>query len=177
MPKRGREPDDASQDLIDDIRDQDERDGVETYHNNELATIHKLYDDSMRELYKEFNTKDQSTLSERDQIRMKTKVEYQETLRDDRVRHLESEKQKRLSDICVKIGARSKRRRIDKTLNECSVLASQSAKEIDWKDIGKQKHLQKSLKILNDKMSEEQHEKYQVLLEDLKKNGHKILNK
>lgn len=177
MPKRGREPDDASQDLIDDIRDQDERDGVETYHKNELATIHKLYDDSMEELYKEFKTKDPSTLTERDQIRMKTKMEYQETLRDDRIQHLASEKQERLSDLTSKIAARSKRRRIDKTLKECSALASQSAKEIDWKDIGKQKHLQKSLKMMNDKMSEEQHKKYKVLLEDLKKNGHKILNK
>jgi len=177
MPKRGREPDDASQDLIDDIRDQDERDGVETYHKNELATIHKLYDDSMEELYKEFNTKDQSTLSERDQIRMKTKVEYQETLRNDRIQHLDSEKQERLSDLVSKTTARSKRRRIDKTLKDCSVLASQSAKEICWKDIGKQKHLQKSLKLMNDKMSKEQHKKYKVLLEDLKKNGHKILNK
>lgn len=43
-------PDDASQDLIDDIGDQDERDGVETYHKNELATIHKLYDGYSRDV-------------------------------------------------------------------------------------------------------------------------------
>lgn len=176
MPKRSR-IDDASQELIDRMRDEDELEAIHLSHKNEVASIQKLYEDSISEIYKQFKTRDPENLPDRDQLIMKQKLEYEETLKQDRINLLNSEREEKEKNLQEKVHKRKRRRYIDKKLNECSLIASQDAKEINWKDIGKQKHLQLTLQKSKDSMSEEQELKYKQLMDDLKKNGHKVLNK
>jgi hypothetical protein len=176
MPKRAREPDPETQDLIDSLQDQDELESIQRNYENERATIETIHASSLETIRKEFKTLDPETLPERDQLRLKQKLEFEEGLHKDRLKALEAEKVENEETQVVKVTRRRKRRHIDLKLQECESIAEMSVKEIEWRLIGKNRHLQHILKDVKDKMSEEQHQKYETLMKDLKKNGHKIFS-
>lgn len=176
MPKRAREPDSDSQDLIDSLQDQDELESIQRNYENERATIETIHMSSIEAIREEFKTLDPETLPERDQLRLKQKMEFEEGLHKDRLKALEVEKVENEETRCIKVTKRRKRRHIDRKLKECETIAEVPAKEMEWQLIGKNRHLQHILKEVKDTMSKEQQEKYETLMDDLKKNGHKIFS-
>lgn len=176
MPKRAREPDSDSQDLIDSLQDQDELESIQRNYENERATIETIHVSSIEAIREEFKTLDPETLPERDQLRLKQKMEFEEGLHKDRLKALEADKLENEETCCIKVTKRRKRRHIDRKLKECETIAEVPAKEMEWQLIGKNRHLQHILKEVKDTMSKEQQEKYETLMDDLKKNGHKIFS-
>jgi len=176
MPKRAREPDSDSQDLIDSLQDQDELESIQRNYENERATIETIHVSSIEAIREEFKTLDPETLPERDQLRLKQKLEFEEGLHKDRLKALEAEKVENEEACCNKVAKRRKIRHIDRKLKECETIAEVPAKEMEWQLIGKNRHLQHILKEVKDTMSKEQQEKYETLMDDLKKNGHKIFS-
>lgn len=176
MPKRAREPDPDTQDLIDSLQDQDEIESIQRNYENERATIETIHVSSMEAIRKEFKTLDPETLPERDKLRLKQKIEFEEGLHKDRLKALQEEREKTEVNQSEKVSKRRKTRHIDRKLKECESIAEVPAKEMEWKLIGKNRHLQHILKKVKDNMSTEQQEKYETLMKDLKKNGHKIFS-
>ena len=72
---------------------------------------------------------------------------------------------------------RKKSRHIDDVIRKCSDIAETPAKDSCYKMLGKSRHVQHLLKKVSDQMNQEQRDKYDVLMEDLKKNGWKIFLK
>jgi len=174
MPKRAREPDTETQALIDSLQDQDEIESIQRRYENERATIETIHASSLENIRTEFKTLDPETLPERDQLRLKQKIEFETGLYKDRLQALEAEKAKNDENQVLKVTKRQKRRHIDHKLQECESIASKTIQETEWQLIGKNRHLQHILTRVKDKMSTEQQEKYETLMEDLKKNGHQI---
>ena len=76
-----------------------------------------------------------------------------------------------------KFKRRKKSLEIDKKIYECQNIAVIPAKESSYKILGKNRHIQHLLKNVVDDMSQDQRDKYAVLMEDLKKNGWKVFSK
>jgi len=172
MPKRER--DTETQALIDSLQDQDELESIQMHYENERATIETIHASSLENIRLEFKTLDPETLPERDQLRLTQKIEFETGLYKDRLQALEANKVKSGANQVLKVSKRRKKRRIDQKLQECESIASKKIQETEWQLIGKNRYLQHILKDVKDNMSTEQQEKYEALMEDLKKNGHQI---
>ena len=177
MSKRRRdEVDEASQELIDSLRDTDALEHQLETFENERASLTAVFESSKEAIYKEFKTKDVESLAERDQIRIRTKLEFEQGLLDDRIRALEERivafKEKHAEDC----SSRKRRRTLDRELKACSKLAQRECKECDWRDIGKNKHMQTTLNQKIDHMTSEQKTTYSNVLKELKEKGWRVLN-
>lgn len=176
MPKRRRD-DEASLELIASLQDADALESALNNFESEKASIQKVFDDARADILKKYKTNDPDKLSERDQIRFTTEVEYEQGLCDDRVRVLDDKiaefKQKHL-DECA---SRKRQRVVDREIAECADIAEQDPAESNWKLIGKVKHVQIKLNEKVSEMSPAQKETYAGVLDELKKKGWRVLQK
>lgn len=177
MSKRPFETDEASQLLIDTLQDEDEMTAMCLKHNNEHSAIEASHVAALETLRDEFKTLDPETLDGRQSLRLKQKLEYEKGLQSDRVSALkvriEAEKEKRV----VSVEHRTKRRHIDRTLNDCKKIASIKQGNSCYRTIGKNRHLQHVLDKVKDTMTVQQQEQYSIVMQDLKKNGWKVFLK
>lgn len=178
MPKRTR-VDDASQDLIDSLRDADDLEHALKSFEDERVTIGIAFADVEGRLKREFGS---NHLSKRDQLRYDQKLEYEQGLRDDRLRELDRKIAAYRQEHQEKIIQRKKRRvgerkarELDDKILECQTLAQKHCKDCDWKTIGKNKHIQQILNSERSTMSEEQKELYETVLQELKEKGWRVI--
>ena len=177
MSKRPLETDEASQLLIETLQDEDEMTAMCRKHADEHSAIEASHVAALETLRDEFNTLDPETLDGRPSLRLQQKLEYENGLKSDRVSALnvriESEKEKRVASV----KHRTKRRHIDRTLNDCKKIASTKQDDSHYKTLGKNRHLQHVLDKVKDTMTVEQQEQYSIVMQDLKKNGWKVFIK
>lgn len=181
MPKRQR-VDDASQDLIDSLRESDDLEHALKGFKDERVSIDVAFSDIHEKLKSEFKTEDPKTLSKRNQLRFKQKLEYEQGLKDDRIRELDlkvaaykQEHEKRVQQRKKRRLGERKNREVDDKISECNDIAQKHCKDCDWKTIGKTKHIQMSLNSKISTMSEEQKEQYSAVLKELKDKGWRVL--
>jgi len=177
MTKRPLETDEASQLLIDTLQDEDEITTMRLKHTGEHSAIDAEHVASLETLRDEFQTLDPETLEDRQALRLKQKLEFENGLHMDRISALEvrieADKEKRV----VSVEQRTKRRHIDRTLNDCKKVASLKQDGSCYKTIGKNRHLQHVLEGVKDNMTTHQREQYATVMQDLKKNGWKVFIK
>lgn len=180
MPKRPH-VDDASQDLIDSLRDDDDLAHALNAFEDERVTIGVACADIEEKLQREFGS---DRLSTRNQLRLDQKLEYEHGLRDDRLRKLDR-KIERHKQEHHESGLERKKRRVgerkvqelDDNILECQTLAQKHCQDCDWKTIGKNKHIQQMLNNKLSTMSEEQKALYDSVLTELKEKGWRVLNR
>tara|TARA_B110000008_G_scaffold272290_1_gene304813 strand:- start:2830 stop:3429 length:600 start_codon:yes stop_codon:yes gene_type:complete len=176
MPKRPREDtDEASEELIASIRDTDALENALNNFKSERASIQKVFEDAKVDIQKEFATTSPDTLSERDNIRYTTKVEFEQSLCDDRLRILEENIKEYTSKHNSECDARKRRRVVDRQITRCAEIAENKCSEADWKMIGKNKHVQTTLNDKRDTMTPVQKETYAVVLKELQQKGWRVL--
>lgn len=189
MPKRSYdEVDEASEELIESLHDSDVLENALNSFENERASIGIAFSDVETKLLRDFKTTDPEKLSERDKIRFNTKLEYEESLRDDRLRDLDKRIDTFRKTHTENVLARKKRRivkrkenalvrELNDKIDECHHLSKKECKDTDWKMLGKNKHIQQCLNKQMDSMSSEQKERYINVLKELKDKGWRILKK
>jgi len=176
MPKRPREDtDEASEELIASMRDTDALENALNNFESEKASIHKVFEDAKTDIQKEFKTTSPDTLSERAHIRYTTKVEFEQSLCDDRLRVLEENIKEYTSKHNSECDARKRRRVVDRQINQCAEIAESNCTDTDWKTIGKNKHVQTTLNDKRDTMTLAQKETYAVVLKELEQKGWRVL--
>jgi hypothetical protein len=180
MPKRTR-VDDASQDLIDSLRDQDDIEHALKGFEDERAAIGVAFSDIVEKL-RYIKTTDPSRLSKRNRLRFDQKMEYEQGLRDDRLQELGRRIDAYRQAHRERVGQRKKRRveertarELDDKILECQTLAQHNCKDAHWKTIGKNKHIQQALNSKLSTMTEEQKAQYATVLQELKEKGWRVL--
>ena len=178
MPKRTR-VDDASQDLIDSLRDDDTLEHALKGFEDERVSIDIAFSDIEEKLKRDFGS---GQLSKRNQLRFDQKIEYEQGLQDDRLRELDRKIDAYRQEHREKVVQRKKRRvgerkshELDDKILECQTLAQKHCKDCDWKTIGKNKHIQQTLNSERSTMSEEQKELYETVLKELQEKGWRVL--
>ena len=182
------EVDEASQELIESLQDADILENALNGFENERVSIGIAFSDVESKLLREFKTTDPEKLSERDKIRFNTKLEYEQSLRDDRLKGLEKRMDTLKKTHSENVSAKKKRRivkrkenalilELNEKIDECRHLSKKECKDSDWKMLGKNKHIQQSLNKKIDSMSSEQKEHYTNVLKELKDKGWRILKK
>lgn len=174
MPKRHRD-DEASLELIASLQDADALEAALRNFECERASIQKVFDDARADILKKYKTDDPDKLSERDQIRFTTEVEYEQGLCDDRLVVLDNkidEYKQKHSNEC---STRKRRRILDRQITECADIAEQEPANSNWKLMGKVKHVQTALNEKVSEMSPQQIETYTSVLKELKKKGWRVL--
>lgn len=178
MPKRTR-VDDASQDLIDSLRDDDVLHHALKGFEDERVSIGVAFSDIEETLKCEFGS---GRLSKRNQLRFDQKFEYEQGLRDDRLRELDRKIDAYRQELSEKVVQRKKRRVGERKVHELNdkileyqTFAQKHCKDCDWKSIGKNKHMQQTLNSKLPTMSEEQKELYATVLAELKEKGWRVL--
>lgn len=178
MPKRTR-VDEASQDLIDSLRDDDVLEHALKSFEDERVSIGIAFSDVEEKLKREFGS---GQLSKRNQLRFDQKLEYEEGLRNDRLQELDRKIDTYKREHQEKVVQRKKRRvderkaqELDDKISECQTLAQKYCKDCDWKTIGKNKHMQQTLNGKRCTMSEEQKELYESVLKELEEKGWRVL--
>jgi len=181
MPKRTR-VDDASQDLIDSLRGQDDLEHALKGFEDERAAIGVAFSDIEEKLRREFKTTNPRRLSGRNRLRFDQKLEYEQGLRDDRLQELERKIDAYRQAHRERMDQRKKRRTLERTARElddkileCQTLAQTHCKDCHWKTIGKNKHIQQALNRKRATMTEEQKAQYAMVLQELKEKGWRVL--
>ena len=171
MPKR--RIDDASQDLIDELREQDEFEQAMETFENERASILISFESKKEEIESRFK----KPLSERDQIRYDTDIGYQETLKKDRLSQLEDKINTFRTSHDTSIRSRKRQRVLDRDIREYEAFLEMDCTTCDWRILRKSRHVQKKLGDAVDEMSLEQKNKYTAVLNELRNKGWRTLFK
>jgi hypothetical protein len=175
--KRSRSPDPQTAALIESIQEGDALEDIETRFKHEKAAIEHDNSLAIEDIRKEFKTLDPESLEGRAKLRLKQKLEFQNGLHTDRLRVMETERSAETNKHHQVFKKRKKSRHIDDVIRKCSDIAETPAKDSCYKMLGKSRHVQHLLKKVSDQMNQEQRDKYDVLMEDLKKNGWKVFLK
>ena len=171
MPKRSL--DDASEDLIDELREQDEFEQAMETFENERATIVIAFESKTAQIKEQYK----NCRSERDQVRYETDIGYEETLKNDRIKSLE-EKIRAFRESHQKgIRSRKRQRVVDRKIRDCESFLEVDRATCDWRVLRKSRHLQKTLQDSSDSMTKEQKTKYKAVLDELSKKGWRTLFK
>ena len=166
--------DEASEELIESLHDKDTLDSALETFESERSAIEIAFEDIHETLRREFKTNDVDTLSERDRIRYEQKLEYETTLKEDRIKELETRIAAFKESHSKGVRVRKKRRRVTRDIATCESLSKLDCKACDWKLLGKARHLQKRLEEKRETMSEDQRQKYDAVLVELKQKGWRI---
>lgn len=171
MPKR--KIDDASEDLIDELREQDEFEQAMETFENERASIIIAFQSKTKQIEDQFK----EPRSERQQVRYETDIGYEETLKNDRIKVLEERIKAFRESHQTSIRSRKRQRVVDRNIRECESFLDVDRTTCDWRVICKSRHLQKTLEDSSDSMTQEQKDKYTAVLEELSKKGWRTLFK
>lgn len=174
MPKRSRE-DEASEELIAKIQDDDILESALENFKSEKASLQKVFEDAKADILKKYKTDDPETLSEREQIRFNTEVEYEQGLLNDRLFVLDDKMAEYKKNHQHECATRKRRRVIKRQIDECADIAQQDASTCHWKLIGKVKHVQMTLNEKVTDMTPEQVQTYTSVLKELKQKGWRVL--
>lgn len=171
MPKRS--IDDASEDLIDELREQDEFEQAMETFENERASILLAFETKTEEIKKQIK----EPRNERDQVRYETDIGYEETLKMDRLKVLEERIKAFRESHQTSIRSRKRQRVVDRNIRECESFLEVDRATCDWRVLCKSRHVQTTLEDSSDSMTQEQKDKYSAVLEELCKKGWRTLFK
>ena len=105
---------------------------------------------------------------------LEQKLEYQETLRTDRLSTLSNE----ISTFEIRVAATSEQRQkslfVDSTIQEFVNIAEQAFDTIDWQNIRKARYIRYKLEPMFSIMTAKQKEMYESLLKELTKQGFRV---
>jgi len=174
MPKRTRE-DAASEALIQQLLHEDLKTTPESLESEKLA-IEMTYEDAIDRLRREFGNPEE--LDERKALLYKQKKEYELGLKNDRLKQLKERTEKYKEEEAEtaaareRVQVRAKRRRV---ISEDIATIKELAGETCYRKLGKIRHLQKTLLDKQNTFTPEQREQYDLVLDELKKKGHRVL--
>jgi len=168
MPKRKLEA--ASQHLAEDLRD----DELISLRNSELSSERAAVLLSFEEMTQSLNSQLSQATAERRQI-LEQKLEYEQTLYNDRMSALEANIAKHNADNQLMNSVKKKRRIIDKELDDCQDIATKGVKNCSWRSIRKVMHIRHKMKTHGSEMTDEQKTQYAKVLQQLKEQGFRVV--
>jgi hypothetical protein len=174
MPKRFRE-DDASEALIQQMLQEDIQTTPESLASEKMA-IEMTYEDAIEGISREFGNPD--NLDARKALIYKQKKEYEEGLKNDRLIQLQgrADKHQQATEEAAEAKemaeASAKRRRV---ITEDIATVKELVDETCYRKLGKIRHLQKTLLNKKETFTPDQREQYDLVIEELKKKGHRVL--
>lgn len=136
--------------------------------------VELAYQEGLKKIRKEFRTlKPERVLPER-RLQLEQKIEYQNTLKTDRLADIDAESKVRVKTIQEKRAARSLEQELDEKIEECMDIAqaSQDFSSVSWQMIGQFRCISSSLE--KSEMTDRQRNRYELVLEELAEKGWRI---
>lgn len=155
--------------LINKLQDDEEDENERRRVDDAKKAVEMAYEEGIKKIRKEFRTlRPENVLPER-RLQLEQKLEYEETLKTDRMSEIDSESRARVKSITNSRLKRVKAQEVDEKIEECGDIATQEFSSASWQMIGKLKCC--VARIADVDMSENQRTRYDEVLHELKQKG------
>jgi hypothetical protein len=151
--------------------DEDERRrSIRSEYESERVAILMGFEESTGELESQLR----STNHQKRKHLLEQKVEYQETLRTDRLKSLENRIAAFETGVAEASEQRQKSNRVDSKMQEIWKIVEQGFDTTDWQSIRKARYIRYTLEPMFSIMTAKQKEMYESLLKELTKQGFRV---
>lgn len=154
--------------LQDDDEDEQERRRVE----DAKQAVEMAYKEGRRKLRKEFRTLLPERVLPKRRLQLEQKLEFEETLKRDRLTDIEAESTARVETLHDKRAKRSEEQEVNEKIEECGDIASQEFSSASWQTIGKFRCC--VARMAENDLTTTQRTRYAEVLQELKAKGWRV---
>lgn len=158
--------------LVNRLQDEDEDERERRRVQDAKKAVDVAYDEGRKKIRREFRTlRPERVLPER-RLQLEQKLEFQETLKTDRMSDIDAETNARRKTLEEKRTSRSREQALDEKIEECMDIAEQEFSAASWQTIGKFRCA--SSRLAATEMTKTQKNRYEEVLKELAQKGWRI---
>mgnify|MGYP001239698017 CR=1 FL=1 len=158
--------------LVNRLQDEDEDERERRRVEDAKKAVDVAYREGRKKIRREFRTlRPERVLPER-RLQLEQKLEFQESLKTDRLADIDAETNARLKTLEEKRASRSREQALDEKIEECMDIAGQDFSSASWQTIGKFRCA--SSRLAESEMTKTQKNRYEEVLKELAEKGWRI---
>jgi len=158
--------------LVNKLHDDDEDERERQRVDDAKQAVEVAYREGRRKIRKEFRTLRPDRVLPRRRLQLEQKLEFQETLKTDRLADINAESVARTKVLADKRARRAEMQAVDEKIEECGDIAAQEFSSASWQTIGKFRCC--VARMAENDLSSTQRTRYAEVLKELRAKGWRV---